>query len=164
VLLPVRTEGRPDISLDERAWHLGQIGKAIALYGVGLATTSIGKGLCPDLHEMRILSLAKRADQVNMWALYADTHRGFCLEFANEGIFRAAREVDYVDELAVDVSSWDSMRGDARERMPGARARLVGGGEGRPPRRVSRPPALHSALNCAPSRRRLPVVGSVQAG
>jgi hypothetical protein len=39
------------------------------------------------------------ADDEYMWGAYGGDHTGYCLEFANEGLFGYAKEVDYDDAL-----------------------------------------------------------------
>ncbi len=51
----------------------------------------------------RIFSMSKRWDNMALWAKYADNHRGYCLEFAEAGLFLAAREVVYDDTLRLDI-------------------------------------------------------------
>ena len=42
--------------------------------------------------------MTRRYDMGNLWALYADGHRGYCLEFENVGpLFEHARDVNYLD-------------------------------------------------------------------
>ena len=50
----------------------------------------------------RIFSLSKRWDNMSMWAKYAADHSGYCLEFANTGLFAGACEVEYVDVVTVN--------------------------------------------------------------
>jgi hypothetical protein len=52
----------------------------------------------------RIFSMSKRWDNMALWAKYADNHRGYCLEFANTGLFNAAREVIYDDTYQLNVT------------------------------------------------------------
>jgi hypothetical protein len=47
----------------------------------------------------RIYSMSKRFDNMSLWANYADNHKGYCLEFKNEGLFSRAYEVKYSDEV-----------------------------------------------------------------
>jgi len=74
--------------------------------------------LTEALHSLsektRILSLSKRWDNVSMWAKYADNHTGYCLEFANTGIFEKALEVEYGDIFELDVTSVNA----AKEAFP----------------------------------------------
>ena len=53
--------------------------------------------------SFRVLSLSKRWDNLALWAKYSDNHRGYCLEFANEGMFLCTHEVKYDDRLKFDV-------------------------------------------------------------
>jgi hypothetical protein len=39
---------------------------------------------------------------MGMWATDAADHHGYCLEFANTGLFASAREVEYVDTVTVN--------------------------------------------------------------
>ncbi len=54
----------------------------------------------------RIYSLSMAANSDHMWKKYAGHRTGYCLEFANDGIFSYTREVDYNDALIeMDLSS-----------------------------------------------------------
>jgi hypothetical protein len=58
------------------------------------------------LKHFRVYSMTKRYDMGNLWALYADGHKGYCLEFQNVGpMFEYAMDVSYLHpkhmELAV---------------------------------------------------------------
>ena len=63
-----------------------------------------------------------------MWQKYGGSHTGYCLEFANDGIFSYAREVDYEDNLLpLDVnepSGWFFYRKTSRWKQE-QEARLV---------------------------------------
>jgi hypothetical protein len=63
----------------------------------------MSKHLHAALEDTRVFSMSKRWDNLSLWAKYADNHRGYCLEFAREGLFDAAREVVYDDSLRLDV-------------------------------------------------------------
>ncbi|MBI4443900.1 MAG: DUF2971 domain-containing protein [Acidobacteria bacterium] len=53
----------------------------------------------------RIYSLSKRWDNLSMWAKYAGDHRGYCLEFANDGPpFTSAYEVIYDGPVTLDIT------------------------------------------------------------
>ncbi len=45
--------------------------------------------------DYRIYSLSKRLDNMSLWAKYGADHSGYCLEFANQGLFADAWEVRY---------------------------------------------------------------------
>jgi hypothetical protein len=54
--------------------------------------------------KRRIFSLSKRWDNMGMWAKYAADHHGYCLEFANAGLFAHAREVEYVNVVTENLT------------------------------------------------------------
>lgn len=57
-----------------------------------------------ELKGYRIYSLTKRYDKMNLWAQYAAQHRGYCLEFMNEGpFFEHARQVSYLDPKDMEI-------------------------------------------------------------
>ncbi len=61
-----------------------------------------------QLRDFRIYSMTKRYDMINLWALYADRHRGYCLEFENVGeLFQHANDVTYLDTEQMEVSITD---------------------------------------------------------
>jgi hypothetical protein len=67
-----------------------QMEEAIIRYNVKNHTPvalqpKIVEALDAELQNYRNHSLTKRYDKMNLWALYAARHRGYCLEFANEG-------------------------------------------------------------------------------
>jgi hypothetical protein len=49
----------------------------------------------------RIYSLSMAGESSRMWEKYGGDHNGYCLEFVNDGLFAAAREVEYDDDLIV---------------------------------------------------------------
>lgn len=49
--------------------------------------------------KYRIFCLSKRYDNMSLWAKYANNHKGYCLEFMNDGFFKLAHEVTYTDEI-----------------------------------------------------------------
>lgn len=61
--------------------------------------------LFDELKSTKIYCLTKRNNHMGMWAKYADDHRGYCLEFANEGdFFSQAKEVIYTDTVDLDIT------------------------------------------------------------
>jgi hypothetical protein len=60
-----------------------------------------------------VFSLAKRSNNMALWAKYADDHKGYCLEFSDLSEFSFVYEVIYADKrplslnLAVDPSEVD---------------------------------------------------------
>lgn len=57
-----------------------------------------------ELDTIRIYSLSKRYNNMSLWAKYANNHTGYCLEFANEGLFACTHEVIYDNVVTVDLT------------------------------------------------------------
>jgi len=58
------------------------------------------------MNQWKVYCLSKRYDNMNLWAKYADNHRRYCLEFANEGAFFAcAMNVTCGEFAAMDVTN-----------------------------------------------------------
>jgi hypothetical protein len=52
--------------------------------------------------------MTKRCEMGNLWALYADGHRGYCLEFENVGpMFEHAKDINYLDLKDTQISVTD---------------------------------------------------------
>jgi Protein of unknown function (DUF2971) len=64
----------------------------------------MSEGLYEIFKNNRVFSMSKRWDNKNMWAKYAADHTGVCFEFANAGIFAAAREVIYGASITLDIA------------------------------------------------------------
>ena len=78
------------------------------LHGPTALHPSIVQLLDSELKDFRIYSMAKRYDMGNLWALYADGHRGYCLEFENVGpMFEHAKDVNYLDLKDMEISLTD---------------------------------------------------------
>jgi hypothetical protein len=61
-----------------------------------------------EFQDFRIYSLTKRYDKMNLWAYYAAGHRGYCLEFANEGpLFEHAKDVTYLAPENMEIPITD---------------------------------------------------------
>jgi len=59
--------------------------------------------LSTDKH--RVYCLSKRWNNLSMWENFAGNHSGYCLEFANDGCFPTACEVEYGDSpLLMDIT------------------------------------------------------------
>jgi hypothetical protein len=89
--------------------HERQMEAEIIRYNVGHHTPGalqpmMVEALDAELQDYRIYSLSKRYDNMNLWAQYAAQHRGYCLEFANEGpLFEKAKEVSYLDSARMEI-------------------------------------------------------------
>lgn len=77
----------------------------VRLHGPAALHPSIVQLLDNELKDFRVYSMAKRYDMGNLWALYADGHRGYCLEFENVGpMFEHAKDVNYLDLKDMEIS------------------------------------------------------------
>jgi hypothetical protein len=94
----------PSASNDAAEQALEDIREGIAVMGPDKFYGRMIDGLHEKYARRRIFSLSKRWDNMSMWAKYAADHRGYCLEFANAGLFAAnfTREVEYVDAVTVN--------------------------------------------------------------
>jgi hypothetical protein len=95
----------PAASEGDRTQALNDIREGMALMG----SDAIYDHMTRRAHDLygrrRIFSLCKRWDSMSMWAKYAGDHSGYCLEFANAGLFAEAREVEYVDVVTENPAS-----------------------------------------------------------
>ena len=83
-------------SLDELAKQVAIIRFNVQKHGLEWCMRESSKVLNEQLETIRVYSLTKRFDNLNMWAKYAADHTGYCLEFANEGpLFGNSIEVIY---------------------------------------------------------------------
>jgi hypothetical protein len=64
----------------------------------------MAESLNAELNGFRIYSLSKRYNNLSLWAKYAANHRGYCLEFANQGPFASACEVTYGESILMDIT------------------------------------------------------------
>ena len=58
-----------------------------------------------EANKNRIYSMSLRDDIEDLWQRYGGGHVGYCLEFANEGLFRQAFLVNYGDVFLFDVTA-----------------------------------------------------------
>lgn len=80
-------------------------------FGPQVLLMQMSRALNTELETLRIYSMSKRPDNMGLWAKYADDHKGYCLEFANVGLFAAAREVIYGDIVDFDPTDPDQLNG-----------------------------------------------------
>ena len=81
-------------------------------HGVKKLQRMFSQGLNEELQDYRIYSLSKRYDNMGLWAKYADSHAGYCLEFVNDGpLFERAMDVKYDDSVQVDITNPDQRNG-----------------------------------------------------
>lgn len=97
-------QAHPAASLLEAAVNLKTVNEALGAYGLDWMLREMQKQLHQDLANTHVFSMSKRWDNMGLWAKYADNHTGYCLEFANAGLFSLAQEVEYGDVFPVNLS------------------------------------------------------------
>jgi len=81
----------------------------VHLHGPAALHPDLVQLLDDQLKGYRIYSMAKRYDMGNLWALYADGHSGYCLEFKNVGpMFEHAKDVNYLNLKDMEIVVTDS--------------------------------------------------------
>jgi len=80
-----------------------------ARFGPDVLLKEMSKALQNEFMTVRIYSMTKRPDNMALWAKYADNHKGYCLEFANSGLFSAAHEVVYGNTTDIDPTDQDTI-------------------------------------------------------
>ena len=75
----------PVLALDLLAKHESIIRNNIQIHGLEWFMRETSRLLNAEMEQFRVFSLSKRFDNLSLWATYADSHTGYCLEFANEG-------------------------------------------------------------------------------
>ncbi len=95
---------RPDLSAAELPHESEVIRYNVRLHGPSALQPIIVRILDKELEGYRIYSMTKRYDRMNMWALYAGNHRGYCLEFENTGdLFCHAKDVAYLEPSEMEI-------------------------------------------------------------
>jgi hypothetical protein len=64
-----------------------------------------------EFESFRVYSLSKRINNLSLWENYAANHTGYCLEFANKGVFIRTNNVIYDDAPEFDISNDDQRSG-----------------------------------------------------
>ena len=95
----------PNISFEAAASNFARISAEADLYGTDWVTRQMTTILQKELEGTKVLSMSRRWNNMAMWAKYASDHTGYCLEFANEGMFAEARAVEYMDVLPLDIKT-----------------------------------------------------------
>lgn len=97
----------PHLSPEELRRNEAIIRFNVHRHGPAALHPNLVKSLDSQLKDFRIYSMTKRYDMPNLWALYANGHRGYCLEFQNVGeLFRHAKDVTYLrpDQMEISIS------------------------------------------------------------
>lgn len=95
----------PDATLWDVVKEYPRAYRGLKRFGTQRMHQELTKGLHSLSEKTRVLSMSKRWDNMNMWAKYADNHTGYCLDFANTGMFTKALEVEYGDIFELDVTA-----------------------------------------------------------
>lgn len=83
-------------SVDELAKQTAVIRFNIEKHGLDWCMREAARLLNVQMETIRVYSLTKRFDNLNLWAKYAADHTGYCLEFVNDGpLFGNSIEVIY---------------------------------------------------------------------
>jgi hypothetical protein len=109
------SERNPKMSAQELEHEEKVIRFNVHLHGPAALHPDLVRLLDDQLKGFRIYSMAKRYDMGNLWALYADGHRGYCLEFQNVGpMFAHAKDMNYLalKDMAISVTDPSLRNGD----------------------------------------------------
>ena len=94
----------PSMSPEELRRHELMIRYNVRMHRPTALHPKVVESLDVQLKDFRIYSMTKRYDMMNLWALYAGDHCGYCLEFENIGdLFQHARDVSYLDSDGMEV-------------------------------------------------------------
>jgi hypothetical protein len=95
---------KPDLTDQDRAIADAEIGSTIRRSGTQRSLRMMKRNLDPLFARFRIYSLSKRPDNMHLWRKYAEHHTGYCLEFRNGETFGPIFEVQYKNNLALDLT------------------------------------------------------------
>lgn len=68
-----------------------------------------------QLATYKVYSMTKRFNKMNMWSHYGGNHRGYCLEFLNQGpLFDTVKEVNYLppEQMSILITDPSIFNGD----------------------------------------------------
>jgi hypothetical protein len=99
--------GHPEMTPQQLREEESKIRFNVNKFGSAMLHPQVVKVLDERLKGFRVYSMAKRFDMGNLWALYADRHQGYCLEFANVGLFGNAKDVNYRDSKEMAILAAD---------------------------------------------------------
>lgn len=108
-------ERNPKMSPQELEHEEKLIRFNVHLHGPAAIHPNMVQLLDEQLKAFRVYSMAKRYDMGNLWALYTDRHRGYCLEFENVGpLFEHAKDVTYLDlkDMQIPITDPSIRNGD----------------------------------------------------
>lgn len=105
----------PHMSSQELEHHEKVIRFNVHKHGPAALHPNMIQVLDEQLKGLRVYSMAKRYDMGNLWALYADRHHGYCIEFENVGpLFENAIDVIYLDlkDMQIPITDPSILNGD----------------------------------------------------
>ena len=98
-------ESHPGASLEKIADVFGRVRRDIETTGEDAFHEEFARTFYESFSKHRVYSMSKRWENLNLWAKYADEHRGYCLEFStNLHPFRVAWDVRYGDVSDFDLT------------------------------------------------------------
>ena len=101
-------QNNPNMSPEELNQNELTIRHNARVHGPAALHPKLVESLDAELQDFKIYSMTKRYDMTNLWALYADAHCGYCLEFENVGeLFQHAKDVNYLDSDQMEISIAD---------------------------------------------------------
>lgn len=101
----------PRMSVEEQIKHGVILDVSIRKHGVERLMPVLEKTVHKEFENFRVYSLTKRLNNLSLWENYAADHSGYCLEFANDGVFRLANNVSYEDAPKFDLLDDDQRTG-----------------------------------------------------
>jgi hypothetical protein len=101
---------RPDLTPEQIPFEKEIIRYNVKHHGPATLMPILVGILDAELEGYKIYSMTKRYDRMNLWALYAANHTGYCLEFQNIGdFFGSAKDVTYLDPKDMEISLDDPL-------------------------------------------------------
>ena len=101
----------PGMSVAEQIKHGMILDVNIKKHGVERLMPILERTIREEFEFFRVYSLSKRFNNLSLWENYAANHTGYCLEFANDGVFRLANNVTYDNAPEFDISNDDQRTG-----------------------------------------------------
>jgi hypothetical protein len=99
------------MSVEEQIKHGMILDASIKKHGVERLMPRLEKTMCEEFGSFRVYSLSKRFNNLSLWENYAANHTGYCLEFANKGVFIRTNDVTYDNAPEFDISTDDQRSG-----------------------------------------------------
>jgi hypothetical protein len=114
-VLQKMVKANPVITVAKLEEHENILRFNIGRNGTATYHPSLVQSFDEQLSEFRVYSMTKRYNRMNLWVHYAGDHRGYCLEFLNQGpLFESAKEVSYLpsDKMSIPITDPSILNGD----------------------------------------------------